>query len=66
VGEVALQLTCNVGLFVLKEMAELLAILVKNTKSVMLVYFGLTIDEKDVLVPSEAYRLGCRMPIAVL
>lgn len=47
-------------------MAELPAISVENTKSVVLVYFGRTIDEKDVLVPSEAHRPGYRMPIAVL
>ena len=58
--------TCIVGLFVQREMAELPAISVENTKSVVLVYFGRTIDEKDVLVPSEAHRPGYRMPIAVL
>ena len=32
----------------------------KNAKSVVWVYFGLTADEKGVLVPGEEHRLVCR------
>ena len=33
----------------------------KNAKSMVLVYFSLTVDEKGVPIPSEENRPVCRM-----
>ena len=66
IGKATLQLTrqlatCDLELFVQREMAELPVTLVKNNaKSVVWVYFGLTADKKGIPVPNQEHRPVCR------
>ena len=55
--------TCDLDLFIRREMAELTVTLVKkkDAKSVVWCDFGLTADEKGVPVPGEEHRPVCRM-----